>query len=119
AAKSAGSSAAAAPAATTFEGKVLELREMIRRERTADALKLARELSAQAPTDRSVAFLHGQAAAYENLNKEALENLERAERLGMRTSALYMELGQAYQLAGQTARAKQAYETFLELQPSG
>ncbi len=119
AAKSAGSSAAAAPAATTFEGKVLELREMIRRERTGDALKLARELSAQAPTDRSVAFLHGQAAAYENLNKEALENLERAERLGMRTSALYMELGQAYQLAGQTARAKQAYEAFLELQPSG
>lgn len=113
--------ASAAPSAepATFDEKVRQLRNLIKRERTGDALKLARTLSEEAPTDRSVAFLHGQAALYERLTNEAVENLARAEKLGMRTSALYLELGQAYQLAGQSERAKQSYEAFLKIQPDG
>ncbi len=111
--------AAVAPGPATFDDKVLQLRYLVKRERMGEALKLARTLSAEAPTDRSVAFMHGQAALYERLNSEAIENLARAEKLGMRTSNLYMELGQAYQLAGQTGLAKQSYEAFLKIQPDG
>ena len=104
---------------TTVNEDIQRLRTMVQRERIDEALPLARDLSKRAPNNRQVAFLHGQAALYDGKNSEAIENLTRAERLGMRTGAFYLELATAYQLAGRRDQAKGAYEKFLEIEPTG
>ncbi|RVU42204.1 hypothetical protein EA187_17885 [Lujinxingia sediminis] len=104
---------------TSVNEDIQRLRTMVQRERIDEALPLARDLSKRAPNNRQVAFLHGQAALYDGNNAEAVEHLTRAERLGMRTGAFYLELATAYQLAGRRDQAKGAYEKFLEIQPDG
>jgi hypothetical protein len=103
----------------TLATRINGLRGLIRQENTAQALTMARELSVTAPNDRTVAFLHGRAALYENRHPEAIENLTRAERLGYRSADLYLELATAYQLSGRRDQAKRSYERFLEIQPTG
>ena len=69
--------------------------------------------------NKKIAYLHGLAAFSSNKTGEAITHLARAERLGYRTGALYLDLAAAYQLDGKKSRAKWSYEKFLEVQPSG
>ena len=98
---------------------IQRLRSMIDRDQIDQALTLARDLTARAPNNRQIAFLHGQAALYDNKNTEAIEHLRRARRLGLNTGDLYLELATAYQVTGQRDQARQAYESFLQVQPTG
>lgn len=128
AAAAAGSPAASTPsqeapappaAERTIAQDLQRLRAMIDRDQIDQALPLARELTASNPNNRQVAFLHGQAALYANQNTEAIEHLRRARQLGLNTGDLYLELATAYQVTGQRDQARQAYESFLEVQPTG
>ncbi len=103
----------------TVAEEVQRLRSLVNREQFGEALEMGRVLSQRAPGHRQAAFLHGVAALNADQNAEAIEHLTRAERLGLTTGDLYIELATAYQLAGRRDEARQAYESYLEVQPSG
>lgn len=106
-------------AARTVAEDVQRLRSMVQREQFDQALTLARDLSQRAPSNRQAAFLHGRAALNADQNNEAIEQLSRARRLGLSTGDLFIDLATAYQLAGRRDEARGAYESYLEVQPSG
>jgi len=98
---------------------VAQAQKLIRQEKFGDALSMLRDLSKEKPSDGKVAYLHGQAAFSDMKNSEAINNLERAERLGYRPANLYLDLAAAYTLDGKKSQAKTAYEKFLKLKPNG
>ena len=110
-----------APASTggSISGRIKRAEKLIKREKSGEALTLLRSLSSKVPSDGKVAFLRGKAAFEEGKNSEAIKFLSRADKLGYRKAGLYMELGAAYQVVGKSKKAKEAYEKYLQLKPTG
>lgn len=103
----------------TVAQEIQYVRTLIDRDRIDEALAAAQRLTERAPNNAQAAFLRGQAALNAEKYPEALEQLTRAEQLGLGSGELYLELGTVYQVLGRRDDARRAYENFLKIQPTG
>lgn len=93
-----------------------ELRTLVAQE-SPEGLGLARDLSEHAGDEPEIALLHGQAAYNDGEDAEALEQLQRAERLGYITAELYLQKGNVHFALQQPDQAQEAFEQFLDIAP--
>jgi tetratricopeptide (TPR) repeat protein len=85
--------------------------------RTADGLKMARELSAQSKADVQLHFTLGILLASEKQYKSAELELEKANALQPETFEILYNLGQTYLRAGEYAKAELILSRALKLKP--
>jgi tetratricopeptide (TPR) repeat protein len=93
------------------------IRAYFQSKRTADALRLATELSAQGKNDVQVHFSLGVLLASEKQYKAAQLELEQADALRPETFEILYNLGQALLRNGENARAELALSRALKLKP--
>ncbi len=89
----------------------------LRSSRTAQALRLAAELSAQNKQDLQLHFSLGTLLAAEKQYKPAQAELEEADALRPGTFEILYNLGQTYLRSGENSKAELALNRALKLQP--
>ena len=103
--------APAAPGDVLAEVETMLLREQLGRART----QLEPLLRAQ-PNDGRIAGLYGRSMVYSNAS-QAIDHMTRALGVGYKTPELYIDLGTAYYMRKDKAKARETYRTFLNLYP--
>ena len=93
------------------------IRAYLQAGRTAEGLKMARELSLQAKGDVQLHFTLGVLLAAEKQYKSAELELEKANALQPETFEILYNLGQAYVRAGEYAKAELILNRALKLKP--
>ena len=93
------------------------IRAYLESKRTADALKMATELSTQNKSDVQVQFSLGILLASEKQYKSAQLELEKADALQPGTFEIIYNLGQAYLRNGENPEAELALSRALKLKP--
>ncbi len=102
----------------SVDDQLKSVASMIRRGKYKPALKPARALVKAAPDNGKAAGLLGSAELNgANDARAAIKSFERAQRLGYRSSTMYLDMGTAYQLTGQKDKARKTYEKFLKAYP--
>ena len=104
--------------ATPVEARVIRIREHLERQQYAQALAAAEALLREVPENRDVLYML--AVSYRGLSRlpEALDTLERLERLHPRFSRLYQERGHCLVALRDAPKAIEAYLRGVNINPA-
>lgn len=102
----------------TFAQKLSSAETMVKRERFSQARKVLRELAKAEPNNGQVAALLGSCEYNMGNDDAALRELNRAQRAGYRSEALFLDLASVYTAKQNNAKAIDAYNQFLKAYPN-
>ena len=100
------------------EREVERIRALLRDQQVAEALAAARALSIEVPENRDVLYLRALSERHSRLTDEALATLATLEAHHPTYSLLYQERGHCYVAVKDAARAIEAYEHAVRINPA-
>jgi DNA-binding response OmpR family regulator len=102
----------------TFDEQLVQAERLVRNESMAKARKILADLNKEQPDNAKVIYLLGRTDVGSN-NDRAIKQLIQAKLKGYDDPELYAHLGIAYQISGDTDKARKNYEEYLKRSPSG
>jgi tetratricopeptide (TPR) repeat protein len=112
------SEAAPPPAASAVESEVERIRSLLKQRHFAHAVEAAAALRRAYPENRDVLYLLALGQRHMHRTAEALETLKDLERHHPAMSRLYQERGHCYVVLKDAARAIEAYEHAVQINPA-
>jgi DNA-binding response OmpR family regulator len=102
----------------SFDEQLTQAERFVRNESMNKAKKILRNLVKEQPENPKVHYLLGRSEVGAN-NGGAIQSLIKAKMLGYDDPELFVHLGTAYQINGDTDKARKNYEEYLKRAPSG
>jgi Flp pilus assembly protein TadD len=102
----------------SFDEQLAQAERLVRNESMNKAKKILRDLLKEQPENPKIHYLFGRSEVGAN-NNGAIQSLIKAKMLGYDDPELFVHLGTAYQINGDTDKARKNYEEYLKRAPGG